>query len=96
MSIKVMSWVFERGPRDPSERLVLLALADYAADNGEWSPSMIGIAGKSGMTERGARGVIRRLEADGWIEVRVGGGRGAYLKAQIAGFADWSFVKVDG
>ena len=22
--------------------------------------------------------------------------RGAYLKAQIAGFADWSFVKVDG
>lgn len=22
--------------------------------------------------------------------------RGAYLKAQIAGFADWSFVKVEG
>lgn len=76
MSIKVMSWVFERGPRDPSERLVLLALADYAADNGEWAPSMIGIAEKAGMTERGARGVIRRLEADGWIDVRVGGGRG--------------------
>lgn len=76
MSIKVMSWVFENGPKDPSERLVLLALADYATDNGEWSPSMIGIAEKAGMTERGARGVIRRLEDGGWIEVRVGGGRG--------------------
>lgn len=71
-----MSWVFENGPSDPSERLVLLALADYAGDDGAWAPSMIGIASKAGMTERGARGVIRRLEAGGWLEVRIGGGRG--------------------
>lgn len=76
MSIAIMSWVFKNGPRDAGERLVLLALADYCDDNGEWAPSMAGIAEKAGMTERGARGVVRRLEAGGWIEVRVGGGRG--------------------
>lgn len=83
MSIKVMSWVFEHGPSDPSERLVLLALADYASDNGEWSPSMVGIAQKAGMTERGARGVIRRLEAGGWIAVKVGGGRGGRSQYRV-------------
>lgn len=83
MSIKVMSWVFENGPSDPSERLVLLALADYASDSGEWAPSMIGIAAKAGMTERGARGVIRRLEAGGWIAVKVGGGRGGRSQYRV-------------
>lgn len=78
-----MSWVFENGPSDPSERLILLALADYAADNGEWAPSMIGIASKAGMTERGARGVIRRLEAGGWIETQVGGGRGGKSRYRV-------------
>lgn len=78
-----MSWVFENGPKDPSERLVLLALADYAADNGEWAPSMIGIAEKAGMTERGARGVIRRLEEGGWIAVKVGGGRGGKSQYRV-------------
>lgn len=83
MSIKVMSWVFENGPADPSERLVLLSLADYAADNGEWSPSMAGIAQKAGMTERGARGIIRRLEQGGWIAVKVGGGRGGRSQYRV-------------
>lgn len=76
MSIKVMSWVWEHGPKDPTERLVLLALADHADDRGRAFPSMIGIGEKACVTERGARGIIRRLEAAGWVETQVGGGRG--------------------
>lgn len=78
-----MAWVFDNGPKDSAERLVLLALADYATDAGEWAPSMIGIAAKAGMTERGARGIIRRLEAAGWIDVEIGGGRGGKSRYRI-------------
>lgn len=83
MSIKVMSWVWENGPNDPTERLVLLALADFADDHGSCYPSMIGIGQKACVTERGARGIVRRLEADGWLKVAIGGGRGGKSQYQI-------------
>lgn len=83
MSIKVMSWVWENGPQDPVERLVLLALADFADDHGSCYPSMIGIGAKACVTERGARGIVRRLEAAGWVETHVGGGRGGKSRYQI-------------
>jgi hypothetical protein len=37
---------------------------------------MVGIAAKCAMTERGVRGIVRKLEADGWLDTKVGGGRG--------------------
>lgn len=83
MSIKVMSWVWENGPQDPVERLVLLALADFADDHGSCYPSMIGIGAKACVTERGARGIVRRLEAAGWIETSIGGGRGGKSRYNI-------------
>lgn len=76
MSIRVMSWVWDNGPEDRDELLVLLALADFADDNGACYPSMAGIAEKARLTERGARGIVRRLETNGWITTKVGGGRG--------------------
>lgn len=76
MSIKVMSCVWDNGPKDPTERLVMLALADFCDDGGNCFPSMIGIAEKACVTERGARGIVRRLEAEGWLSVNIGGGRG--------------------
>lgn len=76
MSVSVMAWVWANGPSSGGDRLVLLAIADHADDDGRAYPSVKGISEKACMTERGARGVIRRLEADGWLETDVGGGRG--------------------
>lgn len=70
-----ISHVMRHGPRSPAERLVMLALADRADDAGFCHPAMSDIAARAAMTERGARGVVRRLEAAGWLEVERGGGR---------------------
>ena len=75
MSIKVMAKIWETGPEKQSERFVLLALADFANDQGECWPSMQRLAEKTCMTERGAQKIVRRLEADGWLTIGTGGGR---------------------
>jgi hypothetical protein len=75
MSIKVMSWVWQHGPEAQGERFVLIALADFANDEGECWPSIDGIARKVCMTARGVQKVLRQLEADGWVSTLVGGGR---------------------
>lgn len=85
MSIKIMSWVWENGPSDPTERLIMLALADYSNDEGVSYPSMIGLAEKACVTERGARGIVRRLEGQGWLEIKTGGGRGGKNVYRITG-----------
>lgn len=83
MSIKVMSWVWENGPGTQAERLVLLAIADFCDDAGNCWPSMARIGEKACMTERGARGVVRRLESEGWLVVAIGGGRGGCSQYRI-------------
>ena len=75
MSIKIMSKLWENGPQNKTQLLVLLALADFANDEGRCWPSMATIGKKARLTERGARKVVRQLEADGWLEVHIGSGR---------------------
>ena len=75
MSIKIMTLVWQNGPEKQSERFVLLALADYANDDGECWPSIAGLMQKTCLSERGIQSVIRRLCADGWLEIEAGGGR---------------------
>lgn len=76
MSVEAMQWVWKNGPSDMTERMVLLAIADHADEGGRGYPSMVGIAEKTCLTERGARGVVRRLESGGWLKTDIGGGRG--------------------
>lgn len=75
MSIKLMSAIWSNGPDKQADRFVLLALADYANDDGDCWPSVAGVMRKTCMTDRGIQKVIRRLEADGWLIVEAGGGR---------------------
>jgi hypothetical protein len=75
VSIKVMSWVWDHGPCNGTDRMLLLALADHCDDAGHAYPSMTRLAEKACMTERGARQVMRRLEAEGWVKTGIGGGR---------------------
>lgn len=75
MSIKVLDRVLGVEGVTTAEKLVLIILADYADDNGVCWPSMETIARKALVTERGARGIIRRLESAGYLETEVSKGR---------------------
>lgn len=83
MSIRVMAHVWDHGPEDRNELLVLLALADFCNDAGECWPSMQTIARKARMTERGVQKIIRRMQEVGLVTVDVGGGRAACNKYRI-------------
>lgn len=75
MSLRAISWAWKHGPKNQGELLVLLALADFANDDGECWPAMSTIAEKARVTERATRRIIRRLEVSGFLRVETGGGR---------------------
>ena len=83
MSIRVMSAVWDNGPEDQGELLVLLALADYADDNGYCWPAMPSVAAKARMSERNARRIIRKLEASGLLLVEENRGRNATNRYRV-------------
>ena len=75
MSIHVMAQVWRNGPSSATDCLLMLALADYANDDGECWPSIGGLARKARLSERGVQTALRRLEAGGWLKIETGGGR---------------------
>lgn len=75
MSIKVMNAVWAYADCKGSELLILLALADFADDNGEnIYPSMQTLAHKSRMSDKQARRVVQNLVKLGLIEIVEAGG----------------------
>ena len=70
MSIHVMDWVWRNAPGKGSDLLLLLAIADYAHDdgNGAW-PSVETLARKTRLSERAVQYGLRHLETGGAILV---------------------------
>jgi hypothetical protein len=61
MSIKVMSYIWEHSPHKGSELITLLAIADYADDQGIAYPSIASLSKKTRMTERNVDHVLKKL-----------------------------------
>lgn len=70
-----MSRVWKHSNQRGGALLILLALADFADDEGYAWPAVQTLATKARMTERNARYTLRSLEADGEITTTPGGGR---------------------
>ena len=70
-----MSQVWESGPEDRGELLVMLALADFADDRGRCWPSIATIAKRARMTARSAQRILRKLESEGAVKISTGTGR---------------------
>lgn len=70
MSIKVQSWVSDGGPDDSIQRYVLKEIADFADDRGVAYPGVALLAEKTVQTERNILRVLKKLEQDGWIEIK--------------------------
>jgi predicted transcriptional regulator len=64
MSIKLMSRVWDIELRHTA-KLVLLALADWANDEGACWPSIATLERRCGLSDRGVRNVLEELEAEG-------------------------------
>lgn len=79
MSVRIMSTVFD-STLNPTQRLVALALADYASDDGHGVyPSVAGISAKTGLSARSVKEVMKAFRVRGILveegERRVRGGR---------------------
>ncbi|MFC7342062.1 helix-turn-helix domain-containing protein [Saccharopolyspora griseoalba] len=76
MSIKVMNWVWDESPAKGTELLMLLAIADNAADDGTNAfPSVSTLARKTRLDQRTVQRIIRKLSDQGQLLVEERGGR---------------------
>lgn len=70
-----MSAVWDRKDLDPSERLVMLSLADHADDDGYCYPSIKRLCERSSLSERTVQSTIKKLVGRGFLTVNYGAGR---------------------
>jgi hypothetical protein len=75
MSIKMLNHVWEHSTQKGSYLVTMLAIADYAHDDGTRAyPSIATLAKKTRMTERNVQLVLRKLEEDGELLIQLGAG----------------------
>lgn len=75
MSIKVTNWAWARSESRNGARLVLLALADRADDDGFAWPSIEDLCERTKLSERAVQKAITNLVELGELKVESGGGR---------------------
>jgi hypothetical protein len=75
VSVKVWNWVWARSESRNGARLVMLALADRADDNGVAWPSIDDLAERTRLTPRAVQKGIAKLVEIGELDVENGGGR---------------------
>lgn len=84
MSIKVSTWVWERSKHRGTQKLLLLALAEFANDSGICWPSVDTLSKRIGESDRHTRQLIQKLVASGDLLLVTGGGRGNTTRYAIA------------
>jgi hypothetical protein len=75
VSFKVTNWVWSRSESRNGARLVMLALADRADDNGYCWPSIDDLAERTKLSPRAVQKAIAALAELGELDVENGGGR---------------------
>jgi biotin operon repressor len=75
VSFKVTNWVWARSESRNGARLVMLALADRADDNGYCWPSIDDLAERTKLSPRAVQKAIATLAEIGELDVENGGGR---------------------
>ena len=92
-----MSAVFESKTLGPTERLVMLALADHADDDGKCYPSVLRLCERTGLSERAVQTNVKKLIEAGYLSVHFGGGKGHanlyFISANPAGNAPYEAAK---
>ena len=91
MSIRALDTVFRSKIQDQSDVLILLALADWADDDGACYPSMPAIAKKARLSDRTVQKRVGDLEKAGLVTrmVRVGRGRSNLYRLHLDRIAAW-------
>jgi len=74
MSIHVSEFVWKLAGLKPSEKLIMLKLADHADDN-NWRcwPSLQRIEGDTGLSRSSVARILKKLDSDEWINRERGG-----------------------
>lgn len=74
MSVRIMSRVWDYSAHDGTELLMLLAIADFADDEGRAYPAVGTLATKCRMSPRNANLLLAKLRESGELEVSIGTG----------------------
>ncbi len=83
MSVKVMQWAWEQAIGNSSRKLVLLALADRANDDGECWPGIANLTDKCSIPRRTLIRALLDLEAQGFLSVEHRAGNGTGRKTNV-------------